>query len=190
MIIEEEENIIDYWNNSERNLLIKARDGNGKTNKAKKIMNHMIKEGCSILLITNHRSSWVYGLDKSSRTLIGKCEFIINEPDVKREIDMLVIHDSHDTPDDFPIKSIKYKYILILSDEYGRVPSFFNGKVIRLIDWDNINNAVFGDDEDDTMVYGAVSDYEGNITLSKRSKQNESESLTFPVKVLKKMLLK
>ena len=187
MIVDQEIDILKYWEDSGRQLFIKAKAGNDKTSRAKEIMNQMIKEDCSILLLTSYSHSWVFGLDKSPKTLIGPCKYIIDEPDVKRETDLLVFHDSYDIPNDFPIESIKFKYILILSDESGRAPSFFKGKVIRLINWDNINGIAF---DDDGTVYRTSSDHEGNIALIKDFNEGkEQELIRFPVEKLKKILL-
>lgn len=187
MIIDETDDVLHHWEESERHLLIAARPGNGKTSKAKDIMNQMIKEGHSILLLTRERSAWRFGLNKSSMTLIGPYEYILEHPDHDIEIDLLVIHDIRDIGNDFPIESIKYKYILALSDENCQVPDFFNGRRIRLVEWDNISKMIV----DDRMMYKALSDDEnGTILLSEWSTNHESQvSIKFPVDVLKKLLL-
>lgn len=188
MIVDQKVDILKYWNSSGRQLMIKAKAGNDKTGRAKDIMNQMIKEGCSIILLTNHRSSWVYELDKSPKTLIGKYKFIIDEPDAKKETDLLVIDDSREMSNEFPINSIKFKYILILSDESGRAPLFFKGKIVALIDWDNLSNMSFGEDG---SIYTASSDHEGTITLIKQAAKRGSEKfIDFPVEMLKEILLK
>lgn len=187
MIVDQDVNILDYWNDSERQLLIRSKAGNNKTDMAKTIINQMIKEGCSILLLTEDRGSWFRGVDKSSKMLIGPYECVPDLPGERFETDMLIIHDIHQVLDDFPIEKIKFKYILILSDEYKRVVSFFKGKIIQLIDWDNISGMAFGNDG---TIYRAISDYEGSITLIIDIDDVEKqESITLPVEMLKKILL-
>jgi len=154
-------------------------------------MNQMIKEGHSILILTNDRSSWVFKLGKSSETLIGPYKCITDKPDVKIKTDLLVIHDAREVPNDFPIDNIKFKYILILSDESGQAPPFFKGKTIELIDWDNINNIVFNNNG---LMFRSMSDREGKISLMKwapkqGTKEETKEVIELPVEMLKRILL-
>ena len=133
MIIDHNENTLRVWENSHKNLLIQARSGNGKKNKAKEIINQMSKLGHSVLLLTDHRDSWSSGLGGLNEIYTGSYEVMSKIEDVIN-IDLLVIDNaSKFIYEDFTIEKINYKYILILSEESLRIPSFFNGKVIQLI---------------------------------------------------------
>lgn len=184
MIIEHENNIMKHWNDSGKQLMIKAKAGNGSTNMAKMIMNQMIKEDYSILLLTDVRSTWAFGLDKSEKTLVGPYKGLSGLPEKPIEIDLLVIDRLLSNG---PIENVKYKYILVLSDESNWTPSYFKGEIVRIIDWNNISNIVFGENK---MVYKATSDYEGKISLKMYNPKNESvESIELPVSVLEELLL-
>lgn len=184
MIVEHENNIMKHWNDSGKQLMIKAKAGNGSTNMAKMIMNQMIKEDCSIVVLTNVRSTWTFGLDKSEKTLIGPFKGLAELPEKPIEIDLLVIDRLLSM---VSLKNVKYKYILILSDETNWTPSFFKGEIIRIIDWNNISNIIFGENK---MVYKVSSDYEGKISLVIHNPNNEdSESIELPVSVLEELLL-
>lgn len=184
MIIEHENNIMKHWNDSGKQLMIKAKAGNGSTNMAKMIMNQMIKEDYSILLLTDVRSTWAFGLDKSEKTLVGPYKGLSGLPEKPIEIDLLVIDRLLSNG---PIENVKYKYILVLSDESNWTPSYFKGEIVRIIDWNNISNIVFGENK---MVYKVTSDYEGKISLKMYNPKNESvESIELPVSVLEELLL-
>ena len=187
MIIDETDDVLHYWEESERHLLIMARAGNGRTSKAKDIINQMIKEGHSVLLLTRERRTWGFGLNKSPKTYVVPCEHISKHPDPEIEIDMLVIHNLDDINSDFPIEKIKYKYILALSDDTARVPNLFKDKIIRLIDWNNVSKMIIIDKK----MYKAFSDDEnGTILLSEWSTDHETQvSIKFPLDALKELLL-
>lgn len=187
MIIDDTDDVLHHWEESERHLLIMARPGNGRTSKAKDIMNQMIIEDHSILSLSRERNAWRFGLNKSSKMYSTSYENISKHPDPKIEIDLLVIHNLDDLDSDFPIEKIKYKYILALSDDTARVPDFFNGKVIRLINWNNISKMII---EDKKMYKALSNDEEGTVLLSEWSTDHETQvSIKFPVDVLKKLLL-
>ena len=187
MIVDDTDDVLHYWEESEGQLLIAARPGNGRTSKAKDIINQMIIEGNSILLLSRERNAWRFGLNKSSKTYLSPYENISKHPDPEIEIDMLVIHNLDDLGSDFPIEKIKYKYILVLSDETPRVPDFFNGRGIRLIQWDNISKMII---EDKKMYKALSNDETGTILLSEWSTDHETQvSIRFPLDALKKLLL-
>ena len=187
MIVDDTDDVLHYWEESEGQLLIAARPGNGRTSKAKDIINQMIIEGNSILLLSRERNAWRFGLNKSSKTYLSPYENISKHPDPEIEIDMLVIHNLDDLGSDFPIEKIKYKHILILSDETPRIPDFFNGRGIRLIQWDNISKMII---EDKKMYKALSNDETGTILLSEWSTDHETQvSIRFPVDALKKLLL-
>ena len=187
MIIDETDDVLHYWEASERQLLIKARPGNGRTDKAKNIINQMIKEGNSILLLAKERRVWAFGLNKSPKTYVVPCEHISNHPDPEIEVDMLVIHNLDDINSDFPIEKIKYKHILALSDDTARVPKFFKGEIIRLINWNNVSKMIIIDKK----MYKAFSDDEDEtVLLSEWSTDHETQvSIKFPLDALKELLL-
>ena len=187
MIFDETDDVLHHWEESEGHLLIMARPGNDRTSKAKDIMNQMIIEDHSILALSKKRNAWRFGLNKSSKFYSTSYENISKHPNTEIEIDLLVIHNLDDLGSDFPIEKIKYKYILALSDDTARVPNSFNGKVIRLIRWDNISKMII----EDKKMYKALSDDEnGTIILSEWSTDHESQvSIRFPLDALKKLLL-
>ena len=183
MIIEHKNNVMKHWNDSGRQLMIKARAGNGSTNMAKMIMNQMIKEDCSILLLTDVRITWTFGLDKSEKTLVGPYKGLSELPEKSIETDLLVIDRLFF---DVSLENVKYKHILILSDESNWTPAFFKGEIVRIIDWNNISNIVFGEDK---LVYKVSSDYEGKISLVIHDPKNENaESIELPISVLEELL--
>ena len=187
MIIDDTDDVLHYWEESEGHLLIAARPGNGRTSKAKDIINQMLEERHSILVLTKERTTWMFGLNKGPMTLIEPHEYISKCPDPEIKVDMLVIHNLRDINSDFPIEKIKYKYILILSDETPRIPDFFKGRGIRLIQWDNISKMII---EDKKMYKALSNDETGTILLSEWSTDHETQvSIRFPLDVLKKLLL-
>ncbi len=189
MIIDHNEDILKIWADSNMNLVIQARPGNGKTDKAKEIMNQMISSGFSILLLTEYRQGWRWGLDKSEDTLIGPYEAVV-EADRTFKVDLLVIDDHRQITDcDFPIEKISYEYILILSDESKRKPAFFKGETVRLINWNNISGATFDDEK--KIMYTAMSDDDNGTMLlaMKNAVTNEYDEIRFPIDKLKRLLL-
>jgi len=184
MIVDYENNVMEHWNDSGRQLMIKARPGNGITDMAKAIMNQMIKEDYSILLLTKESSIWRLGLDKSEKTLIGPYEALTTDPGEFVEIDFLVIDKIFIN---LPIENVKYKYILVLSDESNWTPPFFKGEILRIIEWNNISNMIFSEDR---TLYKISSDDEGIITLFKHeAKKERNESFELPVSILEELLL-
>ena len=187
MIVDHDENILKVWANSHMNLLIQARPGNGKTDKAREIINQMTESGYSVLLLTDYRNSWLHGLDGSSEIYTGSYEVISKMKDVI-DIDLLVIDDHYKVVnEDFSVEKINYKYILILSDESKRIPSFFEGEVIRLINWNNISGAIF--DEDTKIAYQVMSDNEDGTMLLVMYNKEKNTEIRFPIDKLKKLLL-
>ena len=187
MIIDHDEDILKVWANSHMNLLIQARPGNGKTNKAIEIMKQMAESGHSVLLLSDNRNSWLHGLNKSSKIRTASYEVMSKVKEIF-STDLLVIDDHYKVMGmDSPMEKINYKYVLILADDSRGIPSFFKGEVIRLINWNNITGVIF--DEDKRVPYQAISNNEDGTMLLSTYNDTEKTEIRFPIDVLKKLLL-
>lgn len=189
MIIDHNDDVLKQWTHAYRNLLIQAKPGNGKIQKGLEIINEMMSLNHSVVLLTNGYSVWGSGLNKTKKMSV----FSYDQMRVMGkmiEVDLLIIDDHYEVMDDFPIKMIKYTNILILSDESHRIPDFFNGATVRIINWENINRTETNGELNITYHVESNSAFRNKkIKLSVQSDEKLTE-IEFPVEELKRFLLK
>ena len=134
MFNENNKGIIDVWNGCNRHLLIEGKFKKNKEELSNKIINYMDSKGFFTLILTqNDGIQKVTGLNNSPKIWFTLYDFVhdVKEP---LTIDLLVIEDAAEIPHDFISTNIIWKNILITSDHYTKIPSFFSGEIIILGD--------------------------------------------------------